>query len=239
MFTNIITMERTPHARGIRLNTKMYDVDALANMIIADMRVGRTSRVPHSRTPMTDQQLEEIRARTSKVWPTPLGFRFSRNAMNEIRRIRQLVGVGRGAAIPVLRLPAPMPRVTAPPLYLRRHLPAGGYKFFKVMPRPSGGIQVYTLTSGRRAYWRSMDPATHATWGNRVLTQTRARLDYSNDFGMPNQGHWVSVRFQEAVGSPIIDRFERPNGHQFMSALAHQLPPGAAAIVNRMYHRGA
>ena len=240
-FTNIITLERTPRARGILLDTKMYDVDALADMVIGNMQAGRPSKIPHSRTRMTNEQLAEIRAGASntKVWPQAAPRGQLVPDLDRYERIMHLVRLGRGAAIPVVRLLPPMPRVNAPPLYIRRHLPAGGYKFFKVMPRPAGGIVVATVvTRGPRVYWRSMDPSTHATWGNRVLTQARARLDYSNNFTMPDQGHWVSVRYQEAAGTPTIDRFERANDYQFMSALAHQLPQGAGAIVNRMYHRG-
>lgn len=105
-FTNIITMERTPRSRGILLNTKLYDVNSMAQMLISNLRARRVSRVPHSRTELTPEQLAEIRRRTSVH--------------------------GMAAGIP-WREGAPAPRVNT--LYLRRHLAGGGYKFYMVQHR--------------------------------------------------------------------------------------------------------
>lgn len=223
-FTDIITFERTPRSRGIMLNTKMYDVNALAQMVISNMRGRRVSRVPHSRTELTSAQVDEIRRRTSVPWPAPQQPAAAQG--------RQRMA----AAIPLRQGVPAQPAGDVPPLYLRRHLPAGGYRFYmiqKITGRPS--VRVHILRTA--GVWELIDLEQHSrldTWPWHVLTNVRAAVDYSQDFALPDQGHWVRVRWQ---GREATDTFARHQIQLFMSALGYQLPPAAIGVVHPRHHR--
>lgn len=247
-FTNIITMERTPRSRGMILNTQPYDVQGLANMILANIRAGRReSRVPHTRNPITAEQMAEIRRRTSTTrnWsvadppaaaPHPFDFfPGGRFAGQQHPLVARPVPAARRAG-GGLRAP---PYVPPPPLYIRRHLPSGNFKFFKIVRRPANvevsELVTRTRTAGvRRMYLWRLSNAQQDNWSDKVLTLSRARVDFSTDFTLPDQGNWVSVRSPDPRSA--MNRFQRGDRVQFMSALATQIPLRLLDIIHPRYH---
>jgi hypothetical protein len=262
MFDNLITLEPTHRSRGVYIDHRWYDANALAKLALFQYAEGGRPTLPHSRAHMTNENLAELgRHRTNREAWWPDSFESPRASPRASRSVSRSVSLSPSPparppapparpAPPIVNPPDPrlaprgqspeLPRVNAPPLYLRRHLASGGYKFFRVQPHPRGGVRVdqlrddtWTLRAGR---------VPQGEWSHSVLTTNAdAPVDFSTDFMMPDQGHWVRVRYQAHPPNqprplgPITERFRVSSSHQFMAGLGALLPHIALGIVPFQY----
>ena len=173
MVQNAITLEELPRRFAVEIERQWYDPLAL------DRWLRTRDMIPHTRQPPTPAQRQEI-ARKAAQWATHQGVRYDPGGGAR----RPYIGGRGGVPFDMMTRPPPRPAQPDRPVYFRRHLAGGGFKYY----RATGATTAEILQNGQ---WRAM---ANQRLNELVLVNAPARVDVSLDFAPSGAGQWDRLR---------------------------------------------